>query len=279
MSTGQCVNSDGNPEGGDNMPEYFSHDYHAASDVNIIRIRSKHGWLGYGIYWALVEALYGNGGRFAADYDALAFLLQVDKAMIQDIIENYDVFYVENGEFGSKSVDRRITERIARTANAKFAADSRWNNADAMQMQCGRNADALQPLCDRNAIKEKKRKEKNINYFRDSANHATQSPQDCPHKEIIELYHKHLPMLPRVIDWTAARRAFMQSRWRENKERQSLDWWDGFFQYVAQSDFLCGRTKEPFKCNLEWLIRPRNFVKVIEGNYENAGGKNGIYRR
>jgi uncharacterized protein YdaU (DUF1376 family) len=97
-------------------------------------------------------------------------------------------------------------------------------------------------------------------------------PSDpCPQQEIIELYQATLPMMPAVREWTPARAAKLRSRWKEKTERQTLDWWAGFFAYVAESDFLCGRTAKPFTCNLEWLITPANFAKVIEGNYENRG--------
>jgi len=99
---------------------------------------------------------------------------------------------------------------------------------------------------------------------------ATPSIPNCPHQEIIALYHKHLPMMPRVMEWTPARQNFLNTRWKEKLERQNLIWWENFFQYIAKSNFLCGRTKDPFtNCNLEWIVRSSNFVKIIEGNYEN----------
>ena len=97
-------------------------------------------------------------------------------------------------------------------------------------------------------------------------------PRDCPHEEIISLYHSTLPALIRVREWTPERQKLLRSRWREKAERQSLDWWKKFFEYVSASDFLMGRVQGrggTFECNLEWLIRPKNLVKVIEGNYEN----------
>jgi uncharacterized protein YdaU (DUF1376 family) len=97
----------------------------------------------------------------------------------------------------------------------------------------------------------------------------------CPHAEIVELYHATLPQLAKVRDWTAHRQTTLRNAWRGKRERQSLDWWRDYFGYVAQSDFLTGRKTgrggEAFECNLEWLIRPKNMVKVIEGNYENRG--------
>lgn len=95
------------------------------------------------------------------------------------------------------------------------------------------------------------------------------SPPDCPHQSIIDLYHETCPSLRRIEDWTAERQKLLRTRWREKPERQSLDWWRQYFERVAASDFLCGRTENPFQADLEWLIRPRNMPKVLEGKYDN----------
>lgn len=94
----------------------------------------------------------------------------------------------------------------------------------------------------------------------------------CPHEKIISLYHEILPELPRVKVWNETRKKLLRSRWREDPERQNLEWWRKFFEYVRESDFLMGRTppsngRPPFQASLEWLIRPNNFAKVLEGYY------------
>ena len=94
----------------------------------------------------------------------------------------------------------------------------------------------------------------------------------CPHQAIIDLYHEHLPMGTHVRDWTPTRQKHLQARWREAKERQSLDWWAKFFAYCAESEFLTGRAppapgRDPFVVSLDWLITPQKFVSTIEGKY------------
>ncbi|MEO8964508.1 MAG: hypothetical protein ABI370_07545 [Gammaproteobacteria bacterium] len=94
----------------------------------------------------------------------------------------------------------------------------------------------------------------------------------CPHQEIINLYHTALPMCPPVRAWNKTRQGLLRQRWNENLKHQTLEWWKNYFEYVKQSEFLTGRStgrtdKPPFVANLEWLVRPSNFVKVIEGNY------------
>lgn len=94
----------------------------------------------------------------------------------------------------------------------------------------------------------------------------------CPHQEIIAAYHEILPACPAVRQWTPAREKFLRSRWAEDPKRQRVEWWRRFFAYVADSEFLTGRGacapgRDPFVADLEWLVRPANFVKVIEGRY------------
>lgn len=94
---------------------------------------------------------------------------------------------------------------------------------------------------------------------------------NCPHQEIINLYHQKLPSLPAVKEWTPKRQALLRSRWSEKEERQNLEWWESFFDTVAASDFLTGKVGT-FRASLEWLVRPTNFIKVIEDNYKNRNG-------
>ena len=89
---------------------------------------------------------------------------------------------------------------------------------------------------------------------------------NCPHKEIIDLYHEILLELPRVKIWNKFRETLLRTRWKEDKERQTLDWWAAYFRYVKRSDFLMGKATY-FRADLEWLIRPKNFPKVLEGRY------------
>lgn len=96
----------------------------------------------------------------------------------------------------------------------------------------------------------------------------------CPHDRIIALYHETLPELRRIREWNETRRRLLQRRWAEQPERQDLAWWRRFFEYVRTSKFLMGQTVgrdgRPFDCDLEWLVKPTNFAKVVEGKYEDA---------
>ena len=103
----------------------------------------------------------------------------------------------------------------------------------------------------------------------------------CDHKAVIAMYHENLPTLRRVEVWNEARSGYLRQRWREVCEDLSKDkevtvedvfeWWGQFFRHVAKSKFLTGKVNSSngrsFVADLEWLIRPTNFAKIIEGKY------------
>lgn len=107
---------------------------------------------------------------------------------------------------------------------------------------------------------------------------------NCQHEEVISLYHKHLPTLRRVEVWNDTRKGFLRQRWREVAEELSktkkietadvLGWFAEFFQHIATSRFLTGRVNDKsgrsFSADLEWILRPSNFAKIVEGKYHGS---------
>jgi hypothetical protein len=96
-----------------------------------------------------------------------------------------------------------------------------------------------------------------------------QRQRTIPVKEILAAYHEHLPMMPAVRVMTEARKRKLKARWVEDASRQTVEYWQRYFAYVAASDFLTGRDSRWTGCDFEWLIEAGNHVKVIEGKYEN----------
>jgi hypothetical protein len=98
---------------------------------------------------------------------------------------------------------------------------------------------------------------------------STSGNPNCPHDEIIALYHQTLPLNPKVKVWNNTRSAHLRQRWREYP---SIEEWSEFFNRVSKSKFLTGKvssgTRKPFLASLDWLIKPENFAKVLEGKYE-----------
>lgn len=102
----------------------------------------------------------------------------------------------------------------------------------------------------------------------------------CPIETIIAAYHEALPECPRLVVRNKTRDGFIRSRWRDfyvegdfKTQEEGIGVFRWYFaEKVKPSKFLTGRAdarngRDPFVADLEWLMRPTNFAKVIEGKY------------
>ncbi len=131
---------------------YFSHDYNTRNDQKIKKLISKHGYLGYGLFWAIVEDLYNNANALHLDYDIIAYDLRTTNELVKSIINDFELFVINDGIFGSMSIQKRLDERDEKSKKASKSAHYRWNKSKT-------DANALPTQSDSNAIKEKKVKE------------------------------------------------------------------------------------------------------------------------
>lgn len=109
----------------------------------------------------------------------------------------------------------------------------------------------------------------------------------CPLKQLVALFTARVPELskPRFEMWKDSAGAdAMRQRWkwllgpdavREDNSRyasnaaEAIDWFGRFFDTVRASDFLTGRKGDWKSCDLAWLMKRENFMKVVQGNYTN----------
>lgn len=134
---------------------YFSHDANARNDEKIIKLRFKHGWEGYGIYWGLIERLRESPTyKLKTDYELIAFDMRTQCERIKSVIEDFDLFILEDEDFYSRSLMIRMDMKSAKSASARKSAQARWNKVKE------KDANALQTDSDGNASKVKEKKEK-----------------------------------------------------------------------------------------------------------------------
>lgn len=149
---------------------YFSHDRNALNDNKIAQMRGSYGIEGYGVYWAIIEAL-SREPELSLEYSArmiagLTALIQPSFDMQSYIDECIEIglFECDSERFWSNSLKRRLgevqeqTDRKARSASK--AANARWRkekpddscarNATAMPTHEKKDATAMRPHFDRN---------------------------------------------------------------------------------------------------------------------------------
>jgi uncharacterized protein YdaU (DUF1376 family) len=120
---------------------YFLHQSDSFTDYKIIKMRSKLGIESYGIFWAVLELLFKEENKLCIDdYEPLAYSLQCDADKLKAVIEDFDLFVIEDGCFYSKRLNNHIEEINNKSIKAKENAAKRWNNAKAMPSHSKRNA-------------------------------------------------------------------------------------------------------------------------------------------
>lgn len=93
-----------------------------------------------------------------------------------------------------------------------------------------------------------------------------QQAEDIPYELIFNTYEMVLPGKPKVRIRDDARRKAVRSMWLKDKKYQSVEFWERYFLVVRDSTFLMSQKTFAF----DWLMQPKNFKKVAEGNYDNA---------
>ena len=85
------------------------------------------------------------------------------------------------------------------------------------------------------------------------------------YKKIADYWNSVCTELPKVQALNDNRKKAVRARVKEHGEETVLQ----VIALVKQSDFLCGRTGNNWNASFDWVMKPANFVKVLEGNYVN----------
>jgi uncharacterized protein YdaU (DUF1376 family) len=133
---------------------YFPHDTNAHLDERIIHLMSVLDWSGYGLYWGIIERLHDSSdGWLENDCPRIAFALHSHPVIINQVLNDFNLFKFDGKRFTSERVQRNLRERKKRSEHGKKAANYRHNKA------LTENARAMHEQCSPNAIKERKGKE------------------------------------------------------------------------------------------------------------------------
>lgn len=118
---------------------------------------------------------------------------------------------------------------------------------------------------------------KNVKNVKNTNTPLPPKGEAVPFQEIVNLYHEHLPMLPRVVNINDSRKRAMKARWSESvnipsgsdvvhMKCNSLDFWARYFRRASGQGFLTGDVTE-WAADFDFLVRKNNFIKVVENKY------------
>ena len=111
------------------VKDYFSHDYHARTDLR--GIQKDFCLEGVGFYWCLVEILHENGGTIkASELEEIAYELHVSVELCTKVVNDYGKFTVKGGKITCDRVMRNLKKREEISEARRKAAEERWGASE-----------------------------------------------------------------------------------------------------------------------------------------------------
>lgn len=89
------------------------------------------------------------------------------------------------------------------------------------------------------------------------------------YRHIVDTFNTELsPPLSKVISLSDARKRAIKVRVGEH----GIESVYAVFTKVKESSFLRGENGHNWKCDFDWIFKPSNYLKILEGNYNNNEG-------
>jgi uncharacterized protein YdaU (DUF1376 family) len=226
-----------------------------------------------GVYLRMLWRYYLDEKPLKDECESIAFAMRSDEKTVNLILRHF--FVLQDDGWRHNRCDKEIADYHEKKGKAANSANARWSNANAMRTHTERNAN--EPVFDANQ-EPITNNHKNTDICPPDGGPVL---PDCQHQAVIDLYHQQLPTLRRVEVWNAARQGYLRQRWREvaaelGKDKPIsasavLDWFNDFFGHIQKSRFLVGKVSgkdgRAFTADLEWILKPSNFAKIVEGKY------------
>ena len=107
---------------------WFKHDFYTCMDQKGQRLDFKYPVVGYGIFFKVIELLYQNNGKLEYDLDFISFAICYDKDVINSVLNDFDLFTIEDEVLYNNRVLESIKEITEKSEKARASANSRYRN-------------------------------------------------------------------------------------------------------------------------------------------------------
>lgn len=258
-------------------------------DERIDTLVDSQGWTGFSIYFYLCQKGYATSGYFYRwDYaNSATTARKMGGGIKSDTVKQVVSLCLRNGLFDKRLFDREgiltnknMQERYmiavekrserGRTVNPKYwLLDSDETKPYIVIPENNHSLSENTQNLPENTTKKSKAKESKVKntYLSAGADGDACAKDECDkidYRSIVDLFNTVCVSLPKVKQLTDNRRKQIRNAYQQ----LNGDFKD-FFESVEQSDFLTGRSGNWNGCSFDWILKPSNLIKIIEGNYAN----------
>ena len=210
---------------------------------------------------------YADGSDVTSCKDfAVDMAFEIIRAAIETNNRSYEEICEKRRANGRKGAEVTNSKKRQNAANADNSGKTRqMPNESANADNSGKNGMICNDMiC--NEIKDTNVSYDNLN--KEESNDSLSSSQ-LDFARLLEFFNSQLKknnsLIPSIKQLSDARKKTLKARAREYGKEALVK----VFQKAAISDFLNGKNNRSFTASFDWLLKPTNFPKVLEGNYDN----------
>ena len=116
-----------------------------------------------------------------------------------------------------------------------------------------------------------KAKLKQSSSYKDKDKEKDKDKYNNKDKEIKNFFNSTCINLPKITKLSDQRKKAINTRAKEYDFKTI----GKVFKIVSESEFLNGKNNKGWSANFDWILNPTNFLKILEGNYNNKIEQNG----
>jgi predicted phage replisome organizer len=98
--------------------------------------------------------------------------------------------------------------------------------------------------------------------------------KNVPYEKIKDLFHSICVSYPKIMKLSDSRKKTIKARYAEYGFK--LEIFEELFTKAETSSFLKGNNSNNWNATFDWLINPKNMIKVLEGNFDNKEEKKSV---
>jgi len=267
---------------------YYNVDTDRYQDIRIKRLKKDFGCTGIAVYDYILSEVYRDKGCFSEWDESRAFdvaeYFGLKESTVEEIVKYCGVVglfekgLLSRGIVTSQSIQKRYLEMCVRAKrnnckipdSIKIQEESKIVTEETAKLpeECTQNSCGL-PQSKVKESKVNKRKKREIREKPEQPVSPPSSNVKIDFEKLIETYHTLCPLMPKIKALTKARKISILARNSEYGKNAIYE----VLKKAGASKFLNGENDRQFKANFDWIFSPSNFVKVMEGNYDESRKK------
>lgn len=266
--------------------DYFELD--CQLDDKIKLIQAEFGLKGFAVVVKLYQKIYGMHGYYCEWNEDVLLLFMSENGLsgdsrnlIEDIVSaciRRNIFseelYTTYQILSSSGIQKRYVNAISKRVNAKLKKEYLLISVDNNLISSDRN-----PVSSaRNSINDgrnsKSREEKTREEKSRGEDNSSIEDTACPTGAVGRI----------IAEWNSLSKFGIKGISKINKGTQRETWLSARLKQYSEEDFMTaienvrnsgflqGKNKRGWMITFDWFLRPNNFPKVLEGNYNDDGG-------